>query len=63
VKKHLDLIETLDRLTNTAKELLDICREQAEIIEMHDLVSVDQAMDRRGELEKIRGDLNGMGNV
>lgn len=59
----MDLIETLEKLTETAKNLLDICEEQAEIIEMHDLVSVDQAMDRRGELEKIRGDLNGMGNI
>ena len=63
MKKHLDLIETLDRLTEISKELLDICEEQAKVIEMHDLVSVDQAMDRRGELEKIRGDLNGMGNI
>jgi hypothetical protein len=59
----MDLIETLEKLTNTAKELLDLCKEQAKVIEMHDLVSVDQAMDRRGELEKIRGDLNGMGNI
>ena len=59
----MDLIETLDRLTEISKELLDICEEQAKVIEMHDLVSVDQAMDRRGELEKIRGDLNGMGNI
>lgn len=49
-----DLIETLEKLTETAKELLDICREQAKIIEMHDLVSVDDALRRRGELEKIR---------
>ena len=49
-----DLIETLEKLTETAKELLDICEEQAKIIEMHDLVSVDQAIDRRGELESFK---------
>ena len=49
-----DLIETLEKLTETAKELLSICEEQAKIIEMHDLVSVDDALRRRGELEKIR---------
>ena len=59
----MDLIEVLNKLTEISKELLDICEEQAKVIEMHDLVSVDQAMDRRGELEKIRGDLNGMGNI
>ena len=59
----MDLIETLDRLTNTAKELLDICREQAKIIEQHDLVNVDDALQARGRLEQIRGDLNGLGNV
>jgi len=53
-----DLIETLDKLTGVAKELLDICEEQAKIIEMHDLVSVDQAIDRRGELESFRQILN-----
>lgn len=47
-----DLIETLEKLTETAKELLSICEEQAKIIEMHDLVSVDDALQRRGELEK-----------
>lgn len=52
------MIETLDKLTETAKNLLDICEEQAKIIEMHDLVSVDQAMDRRGELESFREILN-----
>ena len=63
MKKHLDLIETLDRLTNTAKELLDICREQAKIIEQHDLISVDDALQTRGRLEQLGGDLNGMGNI
>ena len=47
-----DLIETLEKLTETAKELLSICEEQAKIIEMHDLVSADDALQRRGELEK-----------
>ena len=59
----MDLIEALDRLTNTAKELLDICREQAKIIEQHDLISVDDALQARGRLEQLGGDLNGMGNV
>lgn len=54
----MDLIETLEKLTGTAKNLLDICEEQAKIIEMHDLVSVDQAMDRRGELESFKEILN-----
>jgi len=54
----MDLIETLEKLTETAKNLLDICEEQAKIIEMHDLVSVDQAMDRRGELESFKQILN-----
>lgn len=47
-----DLIETLEKLTETAKELLSICEEQAKIIEMHDLVSAEDALSRRGELEK-----------
>lgn len=47
-----DLIETLEKLTETAKELLSICEEQAKIIEMHDLVSTEDALSRRGELEK-----------
>lgn len=59
----MDMIETLDKLTNTAKELLDICREQAEIIEMHDLIPVDDALQARGRLEQLGGDLNGMGNI
>lgn len=59
----MDMIETLDKLTDTTKELLDICREQAEIIEMHDLISVDDALQTRGRLEQLGGDLNGMGNI
>lgn len=59
----MDLIKTLDRLTDTTKELLDICCEQAEIIEMHDLISVDDALQTRGRLEQLGGDLNGMGNI
>lgn len=59
----MDLIETLEKLTNTAKELLDICCEQAKIIEQHDLISADDALQTRGQLEQIRGDLNGMGNI
>ena len=54
----MDLIETLDALTDMAKKLLEICSEQAKIIEQHDLVSVDDAMDRRGELENFRDILN-----
>lgn len=52
-----DLIEVLDRLTNTAKELLDLCKEQAEIIEALDLVSVDDALEARGRLEKCERDI------
>lgn len=59
----MDMIETLDRLTNTAKELFDICREQAKIIEQHDLISVDDALQTRGRLEQLGGDLNGMGDI
>ena len=53
-----NLIETLDKLTGVAKELLDICREQAKVIEQNDLISVEMAMDRRGELESFRQILN-----
>jgi len=59
----MPLIELLDRLTDIAKELLDICREQAKIIEQHDLISVDDALQTRGRLEQLGGDLNGMGNI
>lgn len=59
----MPLIELLDRLTDIARELLDICCEQAKIIEQHDLISVDDALQTRGRLEQIRGDLNGMGNI
>lgn len=59
----MDLIEVLDRLTEVSKELLDICREQAEIIEQHDLISADDALQARGRLEQIRGEVNGMGNI
>ena len=54
----MDLIETLEKLTGVAKELLDICYEQAKVIEMHDLVSADDALSRRGELESFRDILN-----
>ena len=49
-----DLIETLEKLTETAKELLDICNQQAKIIEQNDLVCADDALSRRGELESFR---------
>jgi len=49
-----DLIETLDALTEIAKKLLEICSEQAKMIEQHDLVSTDDALSRRGELESFR---------
>ena len=48
----MDMIETLDKLTGVAKELLDLCKEQAEIIEVLDLVSVDDALEARGLLTK-----------
>ena len=54
----MDLIETLDALTEMEKRLLEICSEQAKVIEQHDLVSVDDAMDRRGEIESFRDILN-----
>lgn len=54
----MDLIETLEKLTGVVKELLDICEEQAKVIEMHDLVSADDALSRRGELESFRDILN-----
>lgn len=50
---HTDLIETLDRLTNTAKELLDICEEQAKVIEMAGLKC------RREEIEEFEKMLKG----
>jgi len=48
----MDLVETLEKLTETTKELLDLCKEQAEIIEALDLVSVDDALETRGLLTK-----------
>jgi hypothetical protein len=54
----LDVIELIDKLTETSKALLDICCEQAKIIEMNDLVSVDDVLRRRGELESFRDILN-----
>lgn len=59
----MDLIKTLDRLTDTTKELLDICREQAEVIEQNDLISVEMAMDRRGELESFKKALEGVNKI
>lgn len=59
----MDLIEVLDRLTEVSKELLDICRERAKIIEQHDLISADDALQARGRLEQIRGEVNGLRNV
>ena len=50
----MDAIELIDKLTETAKALLDICCEQAKIIEMNDLVSADDVLQRRGELESFR---------
>ena len=50
----MDVIELIDKLTETAKSLLDICCEQARIIEMHDLISADDVLRRRGELESFR---------
>lgn len=48
----MDLIETLDRLTGVAKELLDICREQAEIIEM---AGLECRREKTEEFEKVIG--------
>ena len=46
----MDLIEVLDRLTNTAKELLDLCKEQAEIIEM---AGLECRREKIEEFEKV----------
>lgn len=59
----MDLIETLEKLTGVAKELLDICREQAKVIEQNDLISVEMAMDRRGELESFEKALEGVKKI
>ena len=48
----MDLVETLEKLTEISKELLDLCKEQAEIIEALGLVSVDSALETRGLLIK-----------
>lgn len=50
----MGLIETLEKLTETAKNLLDICCEQAKVIEQNDLISADQTIDRQRELESFR---------
>ena len=50
----MDLIETLDALTDMTKKLLEICSEQAKVIEQHNLVSADDALSRREELESFR---------
>ena len=54
----MDVIELIDKLTETSKALLDICCEQAKIIEMHELISADDVLRRRGELESFRDILN-----
>jgi hypothetical protein len=54
----LDIVETLENILNVSKQLLDICGEQAKIIEMHDLISADDVLRRRGELESFRDILN-----
>lgn len=59
----MDLIETLEKLTGVAKELLDICEEQAKVIEQNDLISVEMAMDRRGELESFKKALEGVNKI
>lgn len=54
----MDLIETLDILTDTAKQLLELCCEQAKIIEQNDAVSVDKALETRGLIEKCKRDIS-----
>lgn len=49
-----DLIETLDSLTGIAKRLLDICCEQAQIIEEHGIVSREYSEKNRGEMESFK---------
>ena len=46
----MDLIEALDRLIEVSKELLDICREQAEIIEM---AGLECRREKIEEFEKV----------
>jgi hypothetical protein len=54
----LDIVETLENILNVSKQLLDICGEQAKIIEMNNLISADDVLRRRGELESFRDILN-----
>ena len=48
----MDLIETLEKLTDTAKELLSICEEQAKIIEM---AGLECRREKTEEFEKVIG--------
>ena len=41
-------IELIEKLIEGYKELLDICKHQALLIEQHDLISIDDALSTRG---------------
>lgn len=53
----MDLIETLDELINITKGLLEICNEQAKVIEMAGLIC------RREEIEEFEKALRSIQNV
>lgn len=50
----MGLIETLDNLTGIAQRLLDICCEQAKIIEEHGIVSREYSEKNREEMESFK---------
>ena len=51
-------IELFEILIEGYKELLDICKRQALLIEQHDLISIDDALSTRGQLNKSEDDFN-----
>lgn len=54
----MDVIELIDKLTETSKALLDLCKEQAKIIEMHELLSAGDTHELRDEIEKLKGQVD-----
>ena len=50
----MDLIEIIDELVSVSKRLLDICCEQAKIIEEHGIVSREYSEKNRGEMESFK---------
>ena len=51
-------IELFEKLIEGYKELLDICKHQALLIEQHDLISIDDALSTRGQLIKLEDNIN-----